>query len=55
MWKQIENWFKSRTSMTITDSLFIDVVNGRTVYEYTDCFNVKFMAQSKFGMRVKRK
>jgi hypothetical protein len=36
-------------------SLFTDVVNGRSVNLYTDGYGVKWMAQSKWGFRTKRK
>jgi hypothetical protein len=34
--------------------LFLDAVNGHIVHEYVDCYGQKFMAQTKFGMRVKK-
>lgn len=41
--------------MKVTGPLFSDTVNGRMVNEYTDKYNDKFMAQSRFGTRVKIK
>lgn len=35
-------------------SLFVDKVNGRTVFEYKDCYGQLFMAQSKLGFRVNK-
>lgn len=36
------------------ECLFVDIVNQRPVYLYRDCFDVEYMAQSRFGFRVKR-
>ena len=36
------------------DTLFYDKVNGKAVNLYTDCYGVNYMAQSKFGMRLKQ-
>ena len=45
----------SRFTMTNTGRcLFVDKVNGREVWLYTDCFNKEYMAQSKWEMRCER-
>ena len=40
-------------SMKVISNEFIDVVNQRCVYKYEDKFGEHYLAQSKFGMRVK--
>ena len=47
-------WLKSRLSMRLVETLFWDKVNGKAVHLYIDCFGEYYMAQSKFGFRVKQ-
>ena len=47
-------WLASRMSMTYVRNLFFDKVNGRVVKLYVDCFGDEYMAQSKYGFRVKK-
>ena len=47
--------FLSRLSMKNTGRcLFVDKVNGREVWLYTDKYGKEWMAQSKWGMRCER-
>lgn len=48
------NILKSRLTMVREETLFWDKVNGQAVNSYKDCFNRKWMAQSRFGMRIAR-
>ena len=45
---------KSRLTMVRIETLFWDKVNGQAVNEYKDCYGKKWMAQSRFGMRISR-
>ena len=45
---------KSRLTMKKIQHLFYDRVNGKGVYLYVDCFGEKYMAQLRFGMRLKK-
>ena len=47
-------WIKSRLSMKYHCVLFWDKINGKAVCLYVDYFGDEWMAQSKFGMRIKR-
>ena len=52
--KKIIRALKSKLTMQNTgECLFVDKVNGKGVYVYKDSFGEKYMAQSKFGFRVK--
>ena len=46
---------QSRFSMRKKSVLFWDIVNGRPVFRYVDKFGDEWLAQHKFGTRVKRK
>lgn len=46
-------WIISRLSMKKGEPLFVDCVNGRTVYSWTDKFGQEYMAQDFFGTRCK--
>ena len=41
--------------MRYENSLFMDVVNGKSVNIYIDGYGTEWMAQSKWGFRTKRK
>lgn len=43
---------KSRLTMVRQQTLFWDKVNGQAVNLYIDCFGKKWIAQSRFGMRI---
>lgn len=45
---------KSRLTMVRQQTLFWDKVNGQAVNLYKDCFGKKWMAQSRFGMRISK-
>lgn len=46
---------KSRLTMKNTGRcLFVDKINRKEVWLFIDCYGVEYMAQSKFGFRVKR-
>ena len=47
-------WIKSRLTMKYQCVLFWDKVNGMAVCLYKDCFGDEYLAQNKFGFRVKR-
>lgn len=48
-------YLASRFTMKKTgECLFVDNVDGREVWLYTDCFGKEFMAQSKWEMRIER-
>lgn len=44
-------WLKSRLSMKPMEFVFTDVVNGRSVWYYRDCFGGMWLAQGRFGFR----
>jgi len=46
-------WIKSRLTMKIVKRLFVDIHDLKPVNEYVDCYGDIFMAQSKFGLRIK--
>lgn len=47
-------WTKSWMTMKRGQCLFRDTVDGKEVFEYTDCFGDKYMANfSRWGMRCK--
>ena len=48
------NILKSRLTMKREETLFGDKVNGQAVNLYNDCFGKKWIAQSRFGMRIER-
>lgn len=48
----ISKYAKSRFTMTPTQTLFYDKVNGKAVISYKDCYGKYWMAHSKFGHRV---
>ena len=50
---KIIRYVKSKRSMKKIEGSFRDVVNGKQVFFYVDCFDDKYMAQSKYGFRVK--
>ena len=52
---QMVRFLKSRFTMKYPRVLFWDRVNGKAVCLYTDCYGIEWMAQSKFGLRTKRK
>lgn len=52
---KIINYIRSRFTMKFQQSLFTDMVDGRTVCLFTDCFEIEYMATTKFGFRTKRK
>jgi hypothetical protein len=35
-------------------NLFYDTINGQVVKLYKDCYGDEYMAQSKFGLRIKK-
>ena len=46
---------KSRFTMTFKYAMFRDVIDGRMVNLYTDCYGVEWMSHSKWDLfRVKR-
>ena len=51
---KVINNLKSRLTMVRQQTLFYDKVNGKAVNEYVDCFGKKWMAQSRFGMRISK-
>lgn len=42
----------SKLTMKKGRYLLTDIVNGKEVFEYTDYYGDKYMAQSKYGFRV---
>lgn len=57
MRKALKNILKmvvSRFTMEFKEILFWDRVNGKAVCLYIDKFGTEWLAQSKFGYRVKR-
>ena len=45
----------SRLTMVRNQTLFWDKVSRRIISEYKDCYGKKWMAQSRFDMRVELK
>ena len=46
-------WLKSRISMQATGNSFWDCVANRRVRYWVDCYEVEYMAYTKWGFRVK--
>jgi len=44
---------KSKLTMKKANILFIDKVNDKAVWLYEDCYGTRYLAQNKFGFRVK--
>ena len=44
---------KSRRTMKQTGEYFIDVVTGGIVFYWVDCYGERWMAERKWGFRVK--
>lgn len=45
--------FKSRMTMKQTGEYFIDMVTRGIVFYWVDCYGDKWMAENKWGFRVK--
>lgn len=43
----------SRLSMKIIDCEFIDKVNGKEVFRWVDKNGINYLAQNRFGTRIK--
>ena len=47
-------WIKSWLTMKRRQKLFTDIVDGRAVFLYEDCYGTQWMANySRWGFRVK--
>jgi hypothetical protein len=44
---------KSRSTMQQTGEYFVDVVTGRIVFYWIDCYGDRWMVERKWGFRVK--
>lgn len=53
--KKMINYIKSKLTMKFERTLFTDIVDGKKVCLFTDCFGDEWMANTKFGFRVKCK
>ncbi|KKM20524.1 hypothetical protein LCGC14_1644590 [marine sediment metagenome] len=50
----MKKWICSWLTMKRTQCLFIDIVEGKEVFEYIDCYGQKWMANyMRWGFRVK--
>ena len=50
------SWLFSWLTMKRGHCLFVDQVSGKEVFEYTDCYGDKYMANfNRWGFRVKSK
>tara|TARA_R110000772_G_scaffold95789_3_gene194160 strand:- start:9598 stop:9786 length:189 start_codon:yes stop_codon:yes gene_type:complete len=49
---QLSRWIQSKTSMVYQRQLFLDIVSGKYVNEYKDCFGTLYMANSPYGFRT---
>lgn len=55
MTKKFINWTKSWLTMKRGSCQFVDKCDGQEVFEYTDCFGDKYLANySRWGFRVKK-
>ena len=43
-------WIKSRATMKRTGFAFTDIVSGKPVYYYKDCYKQEWMANSKWSI-----
>lgn len=53
---KIKKYIKSKLSMKKIENKkpFYDVISGKDVFYYKDCYGVEWMAHSKYGFRVKK-
>ena len=47
------SWIRSRWTMRKTGNSFTDKVTWNIVYQWVDCYNDVWMAESRWGFRVK--
>ena len=45
---------RSRFTMEYDSYYFTDCISGKKVNIYTDCYNQRWMASSRFGSRIKK-
>lgn len=52
---KFRSWLNSWLTMKRVEHLFTDCVSGKGVWLYRDCYGQEWMADSRFGFRVRRR